>query len=85
MGTVGAKSFQELPLRYSVTFNKPQDGNLFSVNPDTGEVRLQRRLVYIEEDRFQFRGSVTVSEQFSGFSTTTEVSILGNFVHVWGV
>ena len=74
---VKVKSFQELPLTYNVVWDEPAvDTQYFSIDSSTGDLRLLQDLVYIEEDKLQFRCMVTVTEADSGYSTEREVGLL---------
>ena len=71
------KSFQELPLTYNVVWDEPAvDTQYFSIDSSTGDLRLLQDLVYIDEEKLQFRCMVTVTEADSGYSTEREVGLL---------
>ena len=73
VGTITSKSFQELLQTYQMEFDNPADGDLFTVNTATGEVTLQRNLVYIQQQKFQFRGTVRATEDVSTISNSVDV------------
>jgi hypothetical protein len=59
---------------YAWEFLKSEDSTKFSLNPETGAITLMKKMVYIELDRVQFRMTATVTENFSNFKSTVNVS-----------
>jgi len=70
-----AKSFQNLPLQYSVTTDDSVARDTFRVDLDTGSVTLLRKLSYVvDQHRYVFNLSVT--ERYSDFVTYAAVFYL---------
>jgi hypothetical protein len=72
--TVGAVSFQRVPLKFRMTKMDDVSKDVFSLQ-ENGELRLLKKLRHVSDPQ-QYRMDVTVREEYTNLETTTQVYIM---------